>query len=179
MTSILTLMAENIRRVPITMRFPERAAVAKRYRGLVRMSPSDCLACGICDYVCVSAAITVTNYEDRCDWQYEPGRCTFCSKCVRYCPGNALSQEEERPPAYEEAGQLAQHYTIEFAACTTCGAPTMPYNEAMLSRAFDAVTDQLRGTVRLCDTCRMKAAQTAAAETFVCLDPARRSTDER
>lgn len=159
MPNIMNIMAGNARKVPITMRFPERAALAKKFRGLVRIDPSKCLSCGVCEYVCVSAAITVDDFEDHCDWRYDPARCTFCSRCVRYCPGAALSQEEERPPVYESPDAVLERHRIPYMQCGGCGTPVPPVTESVLARAFDMVTEELQARSRLCERCRTKASR--------------------
>lgn len=176
MTNILTLLADNLRRPTVTLRFPDRPKPAASYRGMVRMDPEKCLACGICEYVCVSASITVDRHETSCDWSYDPGRCTFCGRCVRYCPGGALTQGEERPPAYAATGQLDEVHKVDYPACESCGEPTIPFSEALLSVAFDTVTEELRHRTRLCEKCRTRAAQGVVKTSF---STDRRTSDER
>lgn len=174
MTNILTLMTSNIRKRPVTLRFPDRPKPSVRYRGAVQFDPAKCLTCGICEYVCVSAAITVDRNETDCEWSYDAGRCTFCGRCVRYCPGEALSQQEERPSAYEVSGGMEERHTVEYVACSSCGRPTMPFNETMLAQAFTAVTDEVRSRTRLCEKCRTRIAQDAVKQSFSSSD--RRNT---
>jgi len=175
-TNIFVLMMSNMRRRPITLRFPDRLNTAKKYRGLVRMDPSKCIACGICDYVCVSSSITVEAHDDHCDWEYDPGRCTFCGRCVRYCPGEAIRQEEERPPAYDLAGALNERHSVDYPACTSCGEPTQPFNDTMLGVAFNAVTEEIRQKARLCNRCRKRDTQAQMKKSFVAPE---RKTKER
>jgi ferredoxin len=163
--SIFTLINENAWHHGNTLRFPEQAKLVIEYRGVVRMDPSKCIACTICDYVCPSSAITATRYEDHMDWEYDISRCTFCGRCVRTCPGEALSQDAERPHAYSVPH--ADFHAIPFPTCTECGRPMPAFNEAMMQRAFGNVTDKLRERVQVCDRCRLLATQAMAKRKVV------------
>ena len=160
--SIFSLMARNASREPGTIRFPSDAHPAEQYRGPVRIDTSKCIACGICDYVCPSSAITVTRAQDRMTWEYDLSRCTFCGRCVLDCPGQALRQDCECPAVCGSAGAAADRQNVMFPACTECGRPTQPFNDAMILRAYGNLTDKLRDRARLCDRCRLLATQSIA-----------------
>lgn len=159
--NIFTLVSRNFRRRPQTFRFPDRPHPAGEFRGLVRIDPDKCLTCGICDYVCVSGAITVVSRENDCAWSYDPGRCTFCGRCVDHCPGEALSHEEDRAPVYESQGALSQTTIVEYPACVECGRPALPFSERLLAIAHEEISDELRHRTRLCDRCRRRRSQAA------------------
>lgn len=159
--NILKLIAGNAKKGPETLRFPERQVPAANYRGNVVMDLEKCLACGICDYVCVSAAIAVTPGEDRCEWTYDPARCTYCGLCVDKCPAAALTQEPDRGRSYGQPGELSETATVVYPECPECGEPAMPFNEALLGKAFRDVSEELRQRVHLCGPCRQKATMNA------------------
>jgi Fe-S-cluster-containing hydrogenase component 2 len=159
MRNILQLMARSWTRRPDTLRFPARDAPAPRYRGAVQLDPSKCVACGLCDVVCVSGAIAVRAADDHLVWDYDAGRCTFCGRCVDHCRGGALSQAVDRPPVYRRLGALREVHTVPYPACPRCGRPARPVNDRLLRAAFDAVPEQVRERARLCDRCRTVAAQ--------------------
>ena len=158
--NVLTLISRSLRRGPLTLRFPDRAVPAPDFRGLVRIDTGKCIACGICDYVCVSGAITVTDHATHCDWKYDPGLCTFCGRCVGHCPGEALSQEGDRAPVYVRSGALDQMARIDYPPCPQCGLPARPYNERLLAVAHEQISREFRERVRLCERCRQRRAQT-------------------
>lgn len=170
MTNILTLLAANLGSSPVTVRYPNRPKAAENYRGLVRMDPERCIACGICEYVCVSASITVNRQPDHSDWSYDPGRCTFCGRCVRYCPVEALSQSGEKPPTYSSAGALDVSNRVDYPLCTSCGEPTLPFSETVLTTAFGEITEALRERTHLCKRCRTREAQEAVKTSFSSAD---------
>jgi formate hydrogenlyase subunit 6/NADH:ubiquinone oxidoreductase subunit I len=163
--NIWTIIRGNARKAPQTLRYPDRPQPADRFRGLVTIDASKCLTCGICDYVCVSGAITVTRHTLDCDWRYDPGRCTFCGRCVDHCPGEALGHDPERAPAYAVHGALDTAARVSYPPCPVCGRPSLPFDERLLARAHEQVTDELRERARLCDRCRIRRSQTALRAT--------------
>ena len=177
--NIFNLITGNAIQGPQSLRFPERHTPTPFYRGRVVMDPAKCLACGICDYVCVSAAIEVTPGEGQCEWTYDPARCTYCGRCVDHCPGAALTQADDRGPSYGRPGELAEKVTVIYPSCPECGKPAIPFNDAVLGVAFKDVTAQLRERVHLCDRCRRKATVTALKKGFGATADTERNTDER
>ena len=157
--NILTLISRSLRRGPLTLRFPDRAVPASDFRGLVRIDTGKCIACGICDYVCVSGAITVTDHATHCDWKYDPGLCTFCGRCVDHCPGEALAQEADTVRAYARSGELSKHVKVDYPACPQCGRPSRPLSERLLAKAYGEASDELRRRALLCQRCRLREAQ--------------------
>jgi ferredoxin len=176
MTNILNVIFGNLGSGPETLRFPGRAVPALDYRGAVTMDPAKCMVCGICDHVCVSGAIELRAHEDHGRWSYDPGRCTFCSRCVDHCPARALSHDPDRSAPYATAGALAVRNDVPYPTCPECGGPALPFEEAVLGRAFAEISDEIRERVHLCDRCRRRAAQSALKGSFA--TRIERNTDE-
>lgn len=152
--NIIQVITANLRTGPVTLRYPERVETAPGYRGLVRMAPELCVGCATCAYVCVSSAIILEELPASYQWSYDPDRCTFCGRCVEVCPTRALEMEGERPPVYKEAGELRTVHRLQYPLCPQCGEVAKPVNEAVLRRAFDEVSDEIRLWSRLCLRCR-------------------------
>jgi ferredoxin len=152
--NIFQVMANNLQRGPITLRFPIRVAPPKELRGLVRLNPAECTGCSTCVYVCTSSAIAVNGDKGAYAWDYDPGRCTFCGRCVDFCPTHALTMESDRPSFYTQPGALRQSYRMTYPLCPICGQPAHPVNEIVLGRAFHEIGDEVRAWSRLCDRCR-------------------------
>lgn len=157
--NILALISRNFRREPETLRYPDRATPATQFRGRVRIDGTKCIACGICDHVCVSAAIVTVDFDEHLSWSYDPGSCTFCGRCVDLCPGEALSQEEDCAPRYARSGELRHEETIPYPVCPECGAPARRSNERMLALAHRNISREFRERIKLCDRCRRRRAQ--------------------
>jgi ferredoxin len=165
--NILNLIADNWMRGPQTHRFPERHVPAPQYRGCVDVEPDVCVTCGICERVCVSAAIKVEHAEDHCTWTYDPARCTFCGVCVADCPVGALTQASDRGESCTQPGQQAVTAVVVYPMCPECGKPAQPYSPALLGEAFGDLTPEMSERAHLCEHCRQKATMQAMKDTFV------------
>lgn len=159
--SIWKLVGGNLRHGPKTLRFPQQPQPAAGFRGVVRMDPTRCLTCGICDHVCVSGAVHITSRDDDCLWSYDPGRCTFCGRCVDHCPGTALRHSDEEVPAYSQRRSLEHVVVVAYPRCVVCGQPAMPLPERLLLETQGLVCEELRQRSRLCDRCRRRRSQAA------------------
>ena len=164
--NILNLISGNAMQGPQSLRFPARHTPTPHYRGNAVMDPEKCVTCGICAYVCVSAAIELTASETSCDWTYDPARCTYCGRCVDHCPVSALSQAPDQGPAYGRPGELAETITVVYPTCPECGKPALPFNADLLGTAFTAVSAELHERGHLCDRCRRKATVSALKKGF-------------
>lgn len=159
MQQILHIIGANLTKKPATVRLPESVPSPPGYRGQVILDPTHCLACGICGYVCVSDAITGADEGSGYAWAYEPGRCTFCARCLDHCPGRALSMSAEPLSPYARLGELGVWRLVAFPACPDCGASTRPVTDELISRAFDQIKEDTRALVRLCERCRRRRLQ--------------------
>lgn len=159
MLRILQVIANNLGRGPATVRLPGSVPSPAGFRGRVILDPARCLACGVCAYVCVSDAISGTNEEKGYAWKYEPGRCTFCARCLDHCTGHALSMDPKPAPVYAKPGELDVLHRVPFPVCRQCGAPTRPLTEELLRRAFDQVEEGVRELLSLCERCRRRRLQ--------------------
>ena len=166
MTNIISIILGNLADGPETQRFPEREVPAADFRGSVCLDPGKCMACGICDHVCVSGAIELRAYEDHCEWNYDPGRCTFCARCVDHCPAHALAQEGDRTAPYQGSGALSTRTDVAYPACPECGSPALPFDDVVLKRAFYEISDDIRNRVHLCERCRRRLTQSVLKNSF-------------
>jgi ferredoxin len=157
--NILRILTNNFLHKPITLRLPEAVPEPNGYRGPVKINEKNCICCGICGYVCISNAVLVIQHDDGCEWEYHPGRCTFCGKCADSCPGDALSMGVKSAASYSHPEELNEIHRIPYPLCPECGRPTPPVREPMLIRAFKEMTEQIRSRGLLCQRCRLRRAQ--------------------
>ncbi len=163
--SIFRVIAANLQRQPVTLRFPQRIAPPQAFRGTVHMDAERCVGCGTCAYVCAPSAISVTDGITHYEWDYDPARCTFCGRCADLCPTRALAMEVERAPIYRQVGALRQVIRLAYPLCPECGQPAQPVNDVVLARAFAEITDEVRSWSRLCGRCRQRRYQPALLAT--------------
>ncbi len=159
MLRILKIIAGNVAGDPATIPLPGSVATPTLFRGGVTLETEKCIGCGMCAYVCVSNAITGSDEAKAYAWAYEPGRCTFCARCLERCPGHALSMEPIPVAAYEHPGERGVKHIVEFRPCPECGDPVRLAPEDFLQRAFDHLKDETRELVRLCERCRRRRLQ--------------------
>jgi formate hydrogenlyase subunit 6 len=159
MLKILKLIAGNIAANVATIRLPGSVPTPALFRGAVTLNTEKCLGCGMCSYVCVSNAITGSEQAKAYAWAYEPGRCTFCARCVDRCPGHALSMDSNQVQCYEHPGELAAQHLVQFRSCAECGNPVRFASDELLERAFEHVKEETRELLRLCERCRRRRLQ--------------------
>jgi ferredoxin len=157
--NIFAVLIKNLKKKPSTLRFPGEVPRPKGFRGPVKIDVKKCIGCGICAHVCVSYAVRLTEHEDNCEWQYLPGKCTFCGRCTIVCPSGALCNESSSPPAYSHTGELDEAHTVPYRACPGCGRPTRPVTEPVLLRAYGELTEKVREGMFLCQRCRLRRSQ--------------------
>ena len=165
--NIVTLVLSNWVHRPATNRFPDRPVPSAGFRGAVVVDPDICVTCGTCEYVCVSAAIEVTQQEVSGTWTYDPGRCTFCGACVRHCPVQALHQESDCAANYLQPGQTVQSETIAYPPCSECGRPTLPHPANLDNSAWLQGGEAIHQRSSLCSDCRGRAIAAAMRDSSV------------
>lgn len=159
MMRILQLIAGNLLDGPSSIPLPETVTVPGRFRGRVELDPRRCIGCGLCEYVCVSGAITVTPKNHGCNWSYDPGRCAFCARCLERCPAGALTMTAKPLPAYGTPGQLEATQVVSFPPCPECGTPTRPAPERLMRLAFEDLQENTLELAQHCERCRRRRLQ--------------------
>lgn len=160
MLGILKILKGNLAKGPASLRFPERAPSPAGLRGRVRMDPARCRTCGICAYVCPSAAIVALETEREYHWRYDLGKCTFCARCADRCPGLALTLDPEAPASYADPGERLNAVQLPFPPCPGCGRPVHQLPGDWLAQACPGDA-RIREMFSLCLSCRRKRTQAA------------------
>ncbi len=130
------------------------------FKGELDHVTSLCVGCGTCEYVCSPGAINVEMEEgSHFNWVYQPVQCTFCGKCVEYCPTNALSLHQsamENHIGRKEA--LVISHFVAYQKCENCGEPVIPLPIPTLEELYQGnLPKDLVSMMHLCDKCRNRA----------------------
>jgi formate hydrogenlyase subunit 6/NADH:ubiquinone oxidoreductase subunit I len=134
--NIFRLIFENLRRGTVSQRLPHKhQCTSDQYRGLIRNDETRCIGCSACAYACPTAAIEVKRSGDTYSWAYDPGKCTFCGRCIERCKPNTLTMQSELPPLYSTQGELAEVMTMERKKPTPKAAPAVAATTAATSDA--------------------------------------------
>lgn len=151
---ILRSIFSNFVHKPMTLRFPKRAPLPGKYRGPMKLDIDKCIGCGICAYVCAGGAIELNIRREGYEWTYDQGSCTFCEQCVRFCPVSALTAETGPAQSYLLRDELKKTHYMKYPLCPECGRQSNIISDAVLTRVFARITDEVRAWASLCDRCR-------------------------
>ena len=156
---ILSILFRNSARGSRTRSPEDRVPYPAGFRGMITHDPAQCTGCRTCAYVCSPTAITFSEADPHCiEWAYFAGRCTFCGRCVEYCPTRCLHFEETMPPVTPD--QLAHRVThrVSYQPCARCGRLVIPLPLQTLHALYgDSLPEGLVAHQRLCERCRGKA----------------------
>ncbi len=158
--SILKTLLHNARSKALTHPPGDRVLLPERYRGAVVHDVSLCVGCATCAYVCSPSAIALEDHAGvAVTWQYDTGRCTFCGRCVTFCPTHALSFDAQPVPLAAHREEQITAHQVKYQACAQCGKPIIPLPLAALDRLMSApLQSAVAEHVHWCDSCRKRAA---------------------
>jgi hydrogenase-4 component H len=157
---IFSILSRNSTRGARTRRPDDRVAFPGGFRGAIVHDAARCTACQTCAYVCSPGAITFgTANPDHVEWRYFAGQCTFCGRCVEYCPTRCLIFEGAMPPVTGDPALHRTAHQVVYQPCTRCGRPVIPLPLRTLQELYGgSVPEEIAAHRGLCERCRRKAA---------------------
>ncbi len=152
---ILQIITRNFQRGSRTRKPADELPYPDGFRGSLVHVAELCTGCATCAYVCSPRAVRLEQQPDSIRWEFFAGQCTFCGRCVEFCPCGALSLKPQSLRITDDSLQLRVIHRIPYQSCMRCGRSIMPLPERVLARLYrrepdaDLVADQ-----NLCEDCR-------------------------
>ena len=155
---IFSILSRNSARGSRTRNPDDVVSYPHGFRGMIMHEATKCTGCQICRYVCSPNAIAFDGAEVQfVDWTYFAGRCTFCGRCVEYCPTRCLSFEETMPPVTTDQSSHYVTHRVFYQPCTRCGRPVIPLPPQTIQALYgDPTPEGLEADHGLCERCRGK-----------------------
>ncbi len=101
---------KNLFSRPATLMYPVKPAKkTDATRGHVKIDPTKCITCRICQRKCPTQAICVDVKEKT--WEIDQMRCVVCAVCVDTCPTKSLTMDNQYRPAMTTRGGL-EKFTV-------------------------------------------------------------------
>ncbi len=166
--SILDIVTRNFGIGSRTKKPTDMVEYPKAFRGALVHDPALCVGCKTCAYVCSPTAITFdTTPVDFVAWEYSSGQCTFCGRCVEYCPCHALRFHESAPPLAATRAQQVTRHAVYYQHCLRCERPVIPLPLPVLIRLYpNGLDEQTVQDQKLCEECRREMAGRRLKEAF-------------
>jgi hydrogenase-4 component H len=156
---ILEMLFRNAGRGSRTRRPNDTVKIPEGFRGVLKHEVTLCTGCHTCSYVCSPSAITFREEPgDITVWKYAADRCTFCGRCVEFCPTEALRLDPEIPPAARDRSAFLMEDRVLYQPCSGCEKPSLLMPATVLERFYGKpLPAEIEVLQRLCGPCRRKA----------------------
>jgi len=157
---ILAILSRNSARGSRTRSPEAQVPYPAGFRGMITHEAARCTACRTCAYVCSPGAIAISETEGRfVEWAYFAGRCTYCGRCVEYCPTRCLGSEATMPPVAADQAAYRVTHLVPSQPCVHCGRPIFPLPlQTLRAMHGDPVPAAIVECQGLCERCRGKSA---------------------
>jgi len=157
---ILNLVFRNFGRNSRTRLPADLVPYPEGYRGTLTHDGGLCTGCQTCGYVCSPSAITFDTSDPAfIAWQYFAEQCSFCGRCVEYCPTHAISFIAESPIVTGDRSLHRLANRVYYQPCARCGRPIIPIPVQALVRLYrEQLPEEIKALNQLCEKCRSREA---------------------
>jgi len=157
---ILNLISRNFGKKSRTRLPAEVVPCPDGYRGTLQHDVGLCTGCQTCSYVCSPSAITFdTSDPASIVWHYAAEHCSYCGRCVEYCPTKAISFVPEPPVVTADRSLHHLVAQVFYQPCARCSRPIIPLPEPVLTRLYqDHLPEKIEALNQLCEGCRSRIA---------------------
>ncbi len=159
MAGFFKIAIRNFLNGPTTDPYPfGETFTPEKYKGIIAYDPELCIGCSTCEYVCPSGAIKVTEKDDGTGVRFVfwLNTCSFCGNCGYYCPTDAVYNSNDFHTARHQSEKFIPTIDddISYVRCKRCEQKIKAPVEALLIRAYDEITEEVRHQTSLCPDCR-------------------------
>jgi len=157
---ILNLISRNFGKKSRTRLPADDVPYPLGYRGTLQHDNSLCTGCQTCGYVCSPSAITFdTSDPASIGWNYFAEQCSFCDRCVQYCPTHAISFIAESPIITGDRSLHRLADRVYYQPCARCGRPIIPMPVPVLALLYgNRLPEEIATLNKLCEKCRSRKA---------------------
>jgi formate hydrogenlyase subunit 6/NADH:ubiquinone oxidoreductase subunit I len=161
MSSFIKITVRNFLKGPTTDPYPfGETFVPDDLRGKPIVNEDACTACGTCENVCPSNAISIKKDGDTYTHTIWYNTCCYCGNCEFFCPTGAifLTNDFHTANVEEEKYGFTHIAKIQEVECTMCKAKFVSATKELLDRAYKNIDEKAAKLTNLCPSCRKKSA---------------------
>lgn len=109
--SIVKEASKRLFKKPSTLRYPfEKTPVPSGLRGAPVLDKGKCILCILCQNICPTGAIKLTQKGPDAGIAFLMDRCIFCGECADICPKKAITMSDKFELAGSDRSKMVNTY---------------------------------------------------------------------